>query len=81
VTYGAGMVIGNFIAGKIVDAYAVKTMVEGKEVVTHHWQNIWLAPGIMAVVILIGFALLFHDKVLPQKRETSGESTDSAVPA
>lgn len=80
VTYGAGMVIGNFIAGKVVDAYAVTKMVEGKEVVTHHWQNVWLIPGVMAVVILIGFALLFHDKAKPPD-EIPAETTDSAVPA
>ncbi len=61
VTYGAGMVIGNNIAGKIVDAYAIKAVVDGVEKVTHNWQGIWLVPAIMAAVIIVGFALLFHE--------------------
>lgn len=62
VTYGAGMIIGNLIAGPIVDAFATVTTNEaGEEVVTHAWRNIWLIPGAMAVVITILFAIFFKD--------------------
>ncbi len=53
VTYGAGMVIGNAIAGQVVDKFVTA---DG-----HVWKNIWLIPGGMAVLIIIGFALLFHE--------------------
>jgi nucleoside transporter len=55
ITYGAGMLIGYKIAGAVVDHYKVAGG-------GHNWQNIWLVPGIMAIVIIIGFALLFKDK-------------------
>lgn len=62
VTYGAGMIIGNLIAGPIVDAFATVTTNEaGEEVVAHAWRNIWLIPGAMAVVITILFAIFFKD--------------------
>ncbi|MBE7560022.1 nucleoside permease [bacterium] len=61
VTYGAGMVIGNFIAGIIVHAHVTRTVVEGVETVGHNWQSIWLWPCGMAVLIIIAFALLFHE--------------------
>jgi len=62
VTYGAGMIIGNLIAGPIVDAFAtVTTNDAGEEVVTHAWRNIWLIPGAMAVVITVLFAIFFKD--------------------
>ncbi len=54
VTYGAGMVIGNNIAGRIVDMYKTDT--------GHLWKTIWLYPAAMALVIVVLFALFFSDK-------------------
>jgi len=59
VTYGVGMVIGNEVAGRWV-GYHSETV---SEVTTYAWQSIWLMPTIMALVISIGFALLFSDPV------------------
>lgn len=53
VTYGAGMVIGNFIAGKVFDIYT-----SGQE---HNWTNIWLVPAAMAAMVLVAFALMFRE--------------------
>lgn len=65
VTYGVGMVIGNEIAGRWVGRLTtmVEETVEGElvQVATYNWQSIWLMPTIMALVICIGFALLFKD--------------------
>lgn len=65
VTYGVGMVIGNEIAGRWVGWFSAKSegTVDGvaAEIVTYNWQSIWLMPTIMAVVIAIGFAVLFSD--------------------
>lgn len=58
ITYGVGMVIGNFISGKVVDFY---TVVDAAGVKTHHWVSIWMVPAIMAGVVILGFALLFKD--------------------
>jgi nucleoside transporter len=54
VTYGAGMVIGNNIAGRIVDMYKTDT--------GHLWKTIWMYPAAMALVIVVLFALFFNDK-------------------
>jgi len=53
VTYGAGMIVGNKIAGPVLDKFAIAG--------GHDWQKIWLIPGGMAVVIIVLFALLFHE--------------------
>jgi nucleoside transporter len=58
VTYGAGMVIGNNIAGNVVDFFKLKEAVGN---VQHNWQGIWLVPGVMAAVIIVLFFLLFHE--------------------
>jgi len=52
-TYGAGMAIGTYVAGNVVDANAI----EGG----HDWQTIWLIPCIFAAVIAIVFSFVFHD--------------------
>ena len=63
-TYGAGMAIGTYLAGNVVDAYVV----EGG----HDWQTIWLIPCIFAAVIAIVFSFVFHDTTTQQPG--SGES-------
>ena len=51
-TYGIGMLIGFWVAGKITDYYAVSNT-------EHYWDKIWLLPAGFAVVVLVIFALLF----------------------
>ncbi|HOZ49908.1 MAG TPA: nucleoside permease [Candidatus Hydrogenedentes bacterium] len=55
VTYGLGMVIGNFVAGKVVGHYVLE---DG----SHAWRSAWLIPGGMAVVIILLFAVFFHER-------------------
>jgi len=54
-TYGIGMLIGFWIAGKITDTYL---SVEGG----HDWETIWLYPAGFAVMVLLLFALLFKNE-------------------
>jgi nucleoside transporter len=54
VTYGAGMVIGNEIAGRVAGTFALE---DG----SHNWTNIWLVPGVMGLVVVILFAILFKE--------------------
>ncbi len=57
VTLGVGMFIGSWLSGRIVDIYTVETV--------KNWQAIWMAPAIMAGVVLVLFALFFKDEVKP----------------
>jgi nucleoside transporter len=54
-TYGIGMLIGFWVAGKITDTYLIA---DG----THNWETIWLYPAGFAVVVLLLFALLFKNE-------------------
>lgn len=54
VTLGVGMFIGFNISGWIVD----HNTVEG----VRDWQSIWLVPSVMALAVLIGFALIFRER-------------------
>jgi MFS family permease len=51
-TYGVGMLIGYWVAGLVAEKYALPG-------VGHDWKSIWMVPAVIAVIILILFALLF----------------------
>lgn len=53
-TYGVGMLIGFFLAGRITDAYAGPA--------GHDWQTIWLYPAGFAACVFVLFALCFKNE-------------------
>ena len=59
-TYGVGMLIGFYVAGKITDANIIT---EGG----HTWMEIWRFPAIFAAGVLIIFALLFKNEKIEYK--------------
>lgn len=62
VTYGAGLAIGNVVAGAVSNYYQITQIKDGVEtVVGHHWREIWLAPAAMALVVIVLFAVFFRE--------------------
>lgn len=57
-TYGAGMFIGSWLSGKVVDIYSHPTATG----VEHAWTSIWLIPAGASLAVLILFFLLFREK-------------------
>ena len=53
-TYGVGMLVGFYVAGKITDANSIG---EG-----HDWNSVWVFPAIFAAVVFVIFALLFKSE-------------------
>jgi nucleoside transporter len=53
-TYGLGMLIGFWVAGKITDSYTTG--------VGHSWFDIWLFPAGFALVVFFIFLLAFKDE-------------------
>lgn len=74
ITYGVGMVIGNEIAGRWVSFQT--TEIDG--VKDYNWEAIWIMPTIMALVVSIGFAILFKDPNGAEKVEA--EEAPEPVP-
>jgi nucleoside transporter len=52
-TYGLGMLVGFWVAGKIAEHYTFNEIVE--------WKNVWLIPAGIAAVIALAFFALFKD--------------------
>lgn len=59
-TYGVGMLIGFWVAGKITDANLIAEN-------THNWANIWRFPALFALGVGIVFALLFKNEKIEYK--------------
>ncbi|GGG21663.1 MFS transporter [Dokdonia pacifica] len=53
-TYGVGMLVGFYVAGRITDANIVG---EG-----HDWNSIWIFPAIFAAAVFVIFALAFKNE-------------------
>ncbi|QQP97209.1 MFS transporter [Lysobacter enzymogenes] len=53
-TYGVGMLIGSFLSGAVVEHY---TTAAGRD-----WQQIWLFPAGVALIVLVAFAFLFRER-------------------
>jgi nucleoside transporter len=60
-TYGLGMLIGFWVAGRISDMYLVSENV-------HDWTNIWIFPAIFAFVVLALFAIFFKNEIIEYKK-------------
>jgi MFS family permease len=58
ITYGAGMFVGSWLSGAVVEHYST-TLASG--VVTYQWRSIWLFPGIASAIILLLFLVTFND--------------------
>ena len=59
-TYGIGMLIGFWVAGKISDEYL---LADGM----HGWKDIWVFPAGFAAVVFVVFALLFKNEKIEYK--------------
>jgi nucleoside transporter len=63
VTNGFGYIVGAFVSGRVVGAFASPS---AAGTVTHDWPRIWLYPATMAFVVLVLFALLFRPAAPPR---------------
>jgi nucleoside transporter len=60
VTYGVGMYIGAIIAGHVVESYQI--LGQDGAITGHDWVHIWWIPALLALVVLILFAIFFKEK-------------------
>ncbi len=59
-TYGVGMLIGFWVAGKISGEF---TRPDG----THLWDKIWMYPALFALAVMVLFAILFKNEKIAYK--------------
>lgn len=75
VTYGVGMFIGAQVAGNLYNQFlggaAALTLTQ--------WQQFWFIPAAFAVLVMVGFALLFSDR--PERAPAAGAEQPAAPEA
>ena len=59
ITYGAGMLLGSWLSGQVVDHYAT---VAADGSATHAWKPIWLISAGLSETILLFFFFAFSDR-------------------
>jgi nucleoside transporter len=59
ITYGAGMLLGSWLSGRVVDLYASTT---SSGAVTHAWRSIWLISAACSLVVLALFFVSFSNE-------------------
>lgn len=59
-TYGVGMLIGFWIAGKITDTYLLENG-------GHTWQTIWMYPAGFALLVFVIFTVTFKNEKIEYK--------------
>ena len=69
VTYGLGMLIGAQAAGNLFNAF----LGDAGALTLGQWQQFWFVPAAFAAVIMVGFALLFNDRVDRPRAEATGD--------
>jgi nucleoside transporter len=62
-TYGVGMLVGFWFAGKIADRFNVNG--------EHDWFQIWVYPAAIAAVIMVLFALLYRNEAITYQTDKS----------
>jgi len=61
-TYGIGMLVGFWVAGKISDKYKLTD-------VSHDWEVIWMIPAVFALGVMVLFIVVFKDEKIELKKE------------
>ncbi|ADV81315.1 nucleoside permease [Terriglobus saanensis] len=59
ITYGAGMFVGSWLSGAVVEHY---TIVVAGGAVMHDWRSIWLLSAGASAAVLVIFLVAFTDK-------------------
>jgi len=59
ITYGAGMLLGSWLSGQVVDHYAT---IAADGSATHAWKPIWLVSAGLSAAILLLFFFAFTDR-------------------
>lgn len=72
VTFGAGLLTGNFLSARIIDHY--------KTISGYNWNAIWIFTLLMSMILLFGFIFIFKEESSKRKTLTPmGSKNQSAA--
>lgn len=59
VTLGVGAFIGSILSGAVLSRFAYE-LADGSK--AYHWDQFWRVPAVLALIVLVVFALMFREK-------------------
>jgi MFS family permease len=71
ITFGIGMLLGNFFNGALITKYSTEVIVDGVKTINYNWDPIWKITTAISAVLLVAFFVFFRDKL--QQAETVKE--------
>jgi nucleoside transporter len=74
ITYGAGMFVGSWLSGAVVEHYAVRN---GGLPATHNWHAVWMFSAAASGIVLVLFLLTFKN---PDRSTDLSEEGFQAIP-
>jgi nucleoside transporter len=62
-SFGIGLLIGNFFNGGLIARYTTEELVAGEMTKVYNWNSIWGITTAISVALLVMFVLFFRDKL------------------
>ncbi|MBT9329722.1 nucleoside permease [Paracidobacterium acidisoli] len=78
ITYGAGMFVGSWLSGAVVEHY---TLASTTGVPAHDWRSIWIFSAISSAIVLVAFLFSFSEKPRLRVDERETRSVSPELPA
>jgi MFS family permease len=70
VTFGIGLLIGNFFNGELIARNVTEQIIDGATVRVYNWDTIWTVTTIISLVLPAVFLIFFKDKILTNEQAT-----------
>jgi nucleoside transporter len=70
VTFGIGLLIGNFFNGELIARNVTEQIIDGAAVKVYNWDTIWMVTTIISLVLPVVFLFFFKDKILTNEQAT-----------
>jgi len=74
VTFGIGLLAGNFFNGALITHYSTETIVDNVTQISYDWDSIWKITTGISAALLVAFFIFFRDKL-----QSSDEAASQAV--
>jgi nucleoside transporter len=62
VTFGVGLLVGNFFNGWLIARYMTESVIDGAVTKVYDWNSIWTITTVISAALLVAFAVFFRDK-------------------
>jgi len=61
-SFGLGLLIGNFFNGELIARYTTETVIAGAVTKVYDWNSIWTITTVISAALLVAFGVFFRDE-------------------